>query len=218
MTQYPDITNNLINENRVTVMSKSGFLPEPKANYAGDVLAILISIVLIIGGASGTMVLRGTDSSPALVLVGFLFLAWDIFSIFKKNSNLRKAQEEQHARRTRMFEQENMVKEDGRALSSPVNVRIVCDKNLTAFDYGPRLNGNVMTRDAKLGEYTGIVWYERNILNFNNLDLTVIFDIDANASEIVMQLFRDKADIGIDLPGDLTVIPNENTQIVQPQV
>ncbi|NLD87263.1 MAG: hypothetical protein GX633_03290, partial [Clostridiales bacterium] len=158
MTQYPDITNNLINENRVTVMSKSGFLPEPKANYAGDVLAILISIVLIIGGASGTMVLRGTDSSPALVLVGFLFLAWDIFSIFKKNSNLRKAQEEQHARRTRMFEQENMVKEDGRALPSPVNVRIVCDKNLTALDYGPRLNGNVMTRDAKLGEYTGIVW------------------------------------------------------------
>jgi hypothetical protein len=218
MTQYPDITNNLINENRVTVMSKSGFLPEPKANYAGDVLAILISIVLIIGGASGTMVLRGTDSSPALVLVGFLFLAWDIFSIFKKNSNLRKAQEEQHARRTRMFEQENMVKEDGRALPSPVNVRIVCDKNLTALDYGPRLNGNVMTRDAKLGEYTGIVWYKRNILNFNNLDLTVIFDIDANTSEIVMQLFRDKADIGIDLPGDLTVIPDENTQIVQPQV
>ena len=54
----------------------------------GKIVGMLISIGLIIGGLSETMVLRGTNSSSALVLVGFGFLVWDIISIAThKNPN-----------------------------------------------------------------------------------------------------------------------------------
>ena len=45
------------------------------------IFGLFVSIALIIGGLSGEWVLRGTDSSAALVVVGFLFLIWDIYSI-----------------------------------------------------------------------------------------------------------------------------------------
>jgi hypothetical protein len=45
------------------------------------IFGLFVSIGLIIGGFSGELVLRGTDSSEALVVVGFLFLIWDIVSI-----------------------------------------------------------------------------------------------------------------------------------------
>lgn len=217
MTQNTDIAYNPMTENRVTVMSKSGFLPEPKISYVGDIIGIIISVFLIIGGASGLMVLRGTDSSPALVVVGFLFLAWDIFSMVKKSSDFKKAGEERHKRMGRMSMQENTVKTDGRLLPSPVNLRIICDQNISVFDYGARLNGSPMTRDAKSGEYYGTTWYVYNILNFSNLDLTVVFDAGAyayvNAPEIVVRLFRDdKGNNGVDLPGNLMVIPTETPQ------
>ena len=198
-------SNTFLNENRVTVMSKSAYLPEPKAGYGNDVIAILFSIFLIIGGASGNMVLRGTESSPALLVAGFVFLAWDIFSIFRKKTNLQKAEEERYARSSRMYEMENAVKRDERALSAPVNVRITCDKRLAALDFGPRLNGSAMTRDIKAREYTGATGRVRNILNFNNLDLKAAFDADPDATEIVIDLFRDKTGIGIALPENATL-------------
>ena len=46
-----------------------------------NILQLLISIGLIIGGLSGEMVLRGTDSSLALVGFGSLWLAYDIYRI-----------------------------------------------------------------------------------------------------------------------------------------
>ena len=45
------------------------------------IFGLLVSIFLIWGGLSGEMVLRGTNSSAALVVVGFLFLIWDIYAI-----------------------------------------------------------------------------------------------------------------------------------------
>ena len=55
MTQYLENTNNPVNENRITVMSKAGFAPEPKRSYAGDIWGIIVSILLIIGGAKRTI-------------------------------------------------------------------------------------------------------------------------------------------------------------------
>jgi uncharacterized membrane protein YfcA len=49
----------------------------------GKIIGILISIGLIIGGLSGEFVLRGTDSSTGLVIVGVLFLIYDIFGIVR---------------------------------------------------------------------------------------------------------------------------------------
>ena len=45
------------------------------------IFGLFFSIALIIGGLSGEWVLRGTESSGALVVVGFLFLLWDIYAI-----------------------------------------------------------------------------------------------------------------------------------------
>jgi len=45
------------------------------------IFGLLVSIGLIIGGLSGRMVLRGTNSSTALVVAGVAFLAMDIFKI-----------------------------------------------------------------------------------------------------------------------------------------
>jgi hypothetical protein len=47
------------------------------------VVGLLVSALLIIGGLSGQFVLRGTNSSRALVAVGFAFLVFDIFRIIK---------------------------------------------------------------------------------------------------------------------------------------
>ena len=192
---------NIINfENREKAMAQGGFQPEPKSGYGNDIFGMLVSIGLIFGGLSGTMVLRGTNSSPALVAVGFGFLALDIITMIRKKSALQKAEEERYARSSRMYDLEKAVRKDERALPAQVNVRIACDKHLAALDFGPRLNGSAMTRDVKAKAYTGATGRVRNILSFNNLDLTVVFDTDPGDSEIVIDLFRDKTGIGVALP------------------
>ena len=198
-----DITNY---DNREKVMAKGGFQPEIKAGYGGDILGMLFSVFLIIGGLSGRMVLRFTNSSPALVVAGFVFLAWDIFSLFKKKSNIQKAEEERYARSSRMYDLENAVKRDDRALSAPIPVRLACEKHLAALDFEPRLNGSTLTRDVKAREYTGASSRVRNVLCFNNLDLSLVFEVDPYASEIVLDLFRDKTGIGVALPDNARLI------------
>ena len=42
---------------------------------------IIIGLVMIIGGASGKLALRGTQSSGALVIIGVLLLGWGVFSM-----------------------------------------------------------------------------------------------------------------------------------------
>jgi hypothetical protein len=42
---------------------------------------IIIGLVMIIGGATGKLALRGTHSSGALVVIGVLLLGWGVFSM-----------------------------------------------------------------------------------------------------------------------------------------
>ena len=193
-------------ENRTTVMAKGGFAPEPNSSYSSDVFGILISIFLIIGGLSGRMVLRGTNSSPALVVAGFALLAWDIISMVRKKSAIQKAGEERYVRTSRMREQEDAARKDDRALASQASVRIACEKSLAALDFGARLNGSAMTRDIKAREYTGTTARVRNIISFSNLDLTVVFDVDPGVADITFDLFRDKTGIGVALPENATLV------------
>ena len=96
------MANDILNlENRDKVMAKGAFAPEPKAGYRNDIFGILISVGLIFGGLSGRMVLRGTNSSPALVVAGFVFLVIDIVSMVKKKGALEKAEAERYARWSR---------------------------------------------------------------------------------------------------------------------
>ena len=198
------------NDSRVKVMAGSGFQAPVNRSYSGDIFGILVSIGLIFGGASGRMVLRGTDSSPALVVAGILFLVWDIVSIVRKRSAIEKAEAAEYERTSKMYDREKTAAKDERALAGSASVRIACDKRLAALDFGARLNGGAMTRDVKAREYTGSTGRVRNVISFNNLDLTAVFDIDdAYASEITIELFRDKAGIGIALPDGITLVNEE---------
>ena len=53
----------------------------------GRIVGLLISIALIIMGLSGEYVLKGTESSTALVVVGVLFLIVDIIGIVRAKKN-----------------------------------------------------------------------------------------------------------------------------------
>ena len=58
------------------------------------ILGVFISIFLIWGGLSGAFVLRGTNSSNALVVAGFIFLVLDILSIALHRKQMEEAEEE----------------------------------------------------------------------------------------------------------------------------
>lgn len=47
---------------------------------------IIIGLVMIIGGATGKLALRGTHSSGGLVVVGILLLGWGIFSLTRNRT------------------------------------------------------------------------------------------------------------------------------------
>lgn len=51
----------------------------------GRIIGILISIIMIIGGLTGTLALRGTGSSTALVVVGVILLIIEIIMIAKED-------------------------------------------------------------------------------------------------------------------------------------
>jgi len=53
----------------------------PQQSMGWKILGLFVSVALIIGGLSGEMVLRGTKSSTALVVFGFVFFIADVYSI-----------------------------------------------------------------------------------------------------------------------------------------
>jgi len=48
---------------------------------------IIIGLVMIIGGATGKLALRGTSSSGALVAIGVGLLGWGIFQMVRGRNN-----------------------------------------------------------------------------------------------------------------------------------
>lgn len=58
-----------------------------KGSHTGAIIGIFISIGLIIAGLSGDFVLRGTNSSTALVVVGCLYLIYDIVKLARQDDN-----------------------------------------------------------------------------------------------------------------------------------
>ena len=51
------------------------------------IFSTLFSIFLIVGGLSGRLVFRGTNSSGLLVIIGVLYLIYDIYKIIKYQQN-----------------------------------------------------------------------------------------------------------------------------------
>ncbi len=48
------------------------------------VVSIVLGLVFIIGGLSGKLALRGTESGPALAVIGVALIGLGIFRIVKK--------------------------------------------------------------------------------------------------------------------------------------
>ena len=169
-------------------------------------LCVILALTLVFALAA----CGGTQSSTGLVIVGFLFLVWDIVSIIRKKSTLEKADNEWYQRSSRMYDQENAVKADERRLPAPVNVTITCEKGVPAVNFGARLNGNTLNRDAKTRISSGSTERVRNILNFNNLDLTAAFDIDNTyATEIEIRMIKESGILCVVLPDSVTPVPLE---------
>lgn len=63
------------------IVSGSNDEGAPPKSYTAQIIGIVISIGLIIAGLSGEFVLRGTNSSIALVLAGVGLLIYDIFKL-----------------------------------------------------------------------------------------------------------------------------------------
>jgi uncharacterized membrane protein YhaH (DUF805 family) len=70
----PEIDNDNENENNQQAA------PEQQSLWK-KILGLFVSIFMIWGGLSGELVLRGTESSTALVILGFLLLIFDIYAI-----------------------------------------------------------------------------------------------------------------------------------------
>ena len=59
----------------------------------GHFIGIAMCIVLIVGGLSGKLVLRGTQSSAGLVVVGALWLVYDIYRLVRDRKARQAAEE-----------------------------------------------------------------------------------------------------------------------------
>jgi hypothetical protein len=138
-----------------------------------NILQLLISIGLIIGGLSGEMVLRGTNSSLALVAVGFLWLAYDIYRIViytkkKKNS----------------VEYPQLIADIQKSeiLAKPCNITLSRDSNfvgaLNSYEYF--LNGTSIGRLKNGSSLSVTTTYKKNIISCPEFSKNFIFEIQGN--------------------------------------
>jgi hypothetical protein len=138
-----------------------------------NIIQLLISIGLIIGGLSGKLVLRGTRSSPALVGFGCLWLIYDICNIvvyIKKKKNL-----------TEILES-NADIQKSEILPEPCNITLSRDsKFLGAFNrYEYFLNGTSMGKLKNGGSLSITTTYKKNVISCPDYPNDFIFEIQGN--------------------------------------
>lgn len=185
------------------VKANGTYMIVPKQGYGSDVFAVLLSVCLILGGMSGQFVLRGTQSSTALVVAGFIFLGIDIFGIVNKS----KKRAEFNARISKMHREEDEVLRNSRQLETDIPVKVAYDKGQSILMFNPAVNGVTLKKNTKGYVYEGTLNRQRNILNFEALDLTVVFDVK-DANEIVFTLVNDKKDYSVVLPSNVEFVTN----------
>ena len=183
------------------VKANGTYMVVPKQGYGSDVFGVLISVGLIFGGLSGQYVLRGTQSSSALVVAGFIFLVIDIIGIIMKS----KKRSEFNARISKMHREEDEVLRNSRQLENEIPVKVAYDKSQSILLFNPAVNGVSLKKNAKGYVYEGTLNRQRNILNFEALDLTVVFDVK-DANEIVFTLVNDKRDYSVVLPSNADLV------------
>ena len=56
------------------------------ANITSSIYSFIIGTIMIIGGASGNLVLRGTNRSDLLIIVGIVVIAFGIYNFYKSRN------------------------------------------------------------------------------------------------------------------------------------
>ncbi|MCR5617192.1 MAG: hypothetical protein K6F83_02755 [Clostridiales bacterium] len=177
-------------DNRVKVKPIKAYISKPVTG--GSLWGILISVGMILGGLSGRFVLRGTQSSGALVLVGIVFLVIDIIGYIRANSKKKEATEAEFRHKEKLHEMEKNIKTGNRKLEETVPVILTVEQSLRAMGYGPRINGELMKYDNKEGKYTIDTEWENNIINFNGMDMNATFEVVPGTGPVVIELAKDK--------------------------
>lgn len=77
-----DIKTDLINDDIEDLVPEAPTSSDSEGGVSvGMIISFFISLIMIVGGLSGTLALRGTGSSTALVIVGVILLIIDILKI-----------------------------------------------------------------------------------------------------------------------------------------
>jgi hypothetical protein len=129
---------------------------------AWKIIQLLISIGLIIGGLSGEMVLRGTDSSGLLVVFGCVWLLYDIYAIYrykKAQSTIREAI------------QESLVNESSK-IESPCTVSLTRTRNIVGCVVKVRVFLNGVEQEVLKNGKTVVMqtYLSQNILTICSAD------------------------------------------------
>ena len=79
----PDVIDESLDDNKMEerVNTATNMNDDSGDIGPGLIISIIISIIMIIGGLTGTLALKGTGSSTALVIVGAILLVVDIVKI-----------------------------------------------------------------------------------------------------------------------------------------
>ena len=64
------------------IIYNNGDIMANKAKLIYGIIGLCITLFLIYGGATGSLALRGTNNSQALVVVGFLLLIFDAYYLY----------------------------------------------------------------------------------------------------------------------------------------
>ena len=191
-----------VSEQPVKVLAKSGIILVPKSSVFVDALSVLFSVLIIIGGLSGKLVLRGTQSSGALAVAGFVFLIIDIIGI-------RSRQQKMGIYKNwiaKLHQDEDAVLKNSRQLSESVPVKIVYEKANAFLQFKPALNGVSMKNNRNISAYEGTVSRKKSILNFEGMELTVVFEVKGS-EEIVFSLVREQNNrFGIVVPASVRFV------------
>ena len=104
-----------------------------------------------------------------------------------------------------MHREEDEVLRNSRQLENEIPVKVAYDKSQSILLFNPAVNGVSLKKNVKGYVYEGTLNRQRNILNFEALDLTVVFDVK-DANEIVFTLVNDKRDYSVVLPSNAELV------------
>lgn len=75
---FSDSNSNVISSTPSVSAQTGEVKKQEDGGMVGRIIGLVISLVMIVGGLSGTLVLKGTNSSTALAIVGGLLLVFEV--------------------------------------------------------------------------------------------------------------------------------------------